>query len=529
MSNTGHYVVTLSEALQHALQGEDNLLIDVGVLVDDGYGATATTTLTITVEDDSPVARLANHSVYVGVDNINVNDLDAGFSNPVGNNPNGGSNQIRQIDTDQATNANEPAAYDTDQLRWGDNSSGTPLAVGSQSGYDLVDNAALVTSTGQDVKVGQEFLLGTFNHVNLPVYYTSLVSTNATWSADVVINGVSTRVEYTVTISHLETPNTDPDPRDRVTLPSGEVTVTVGTQQYQVVLLGFKDANGNVVSTVYTNENDSSNNFGIWGVVRSTDPLPAISSTVYGEAGADTGTLAWDAADVAANAAYGTFVGNTDGTYSFVMNRATKDSLDVGETLSITYDYTVTDSDGDTATATLTINMGGYQNITGTSGNDTLTGTTSNELLTGLAGGDSLSGGAGNDVLIGGKDSDQTLTGGDGADVFKWQLNDSATTTSPASDTVTDFQSADVLDLRDLLVGEEHAHGIGNLADYLSFSLSGSDTVIEINTTGALAANGPNQVITLTGVDAFSFYTPGSTDNAALIQALLDNGKLIVD
>ena len=54
---------------------------------------------------------------------------------------------------------------------------------------------------------------------------------------------------------------------------------------------------------------------------------------------------------------------------------------------------------------------------------------------------------------------------------------------APASDIITDFGVApaasggDVLDLRDLLVGENHNVGVGNLASYLHFEKVGADTM----------------------------------------------------
>jgi VCBS repeat-containing protein len=528
MASNGSYTVTLSEAVSHSGIGvEDELSFDVGVSVSDGT-ATATATLQITVEDDSPEAQAGSHNVYVGVDTININDLDAGFVNPVGSS--GGTTGITQTDRD-AEVPNVDDDPNIDRLRWG-------TSTGSgQSGYDLTETTngttllSYTTSTGADVDVGQEFQLGTFNHVNQPVTGVSLDTTQVTWGLDVVINSQAARINFTVTMDHTETPNNGADPRDIITLPSTEQVVNIAGVDYTVALLGFKDSSGAIVNTIYTNENSSSNNYGIWGVVRSTDPLPSVNGTVYGETGADLGALAWDATDIAANAAYGTFVGNADGTYSFEMNRATKDGLDVGETLTITYDFTVTDGDGDTATSTLTITMGGYQNIEGTVGNDTLTGSPGvvNDLLTGLAGSDNLDGGAGNDVLIGGADNDLTLTGGDGADVFKWELGDESTAPA-ATDTVTDLAPVeDVLDLRDLLVGEEHMDGIGNLAGYLNFTVSGTDTIVQISTTGELATTGADQQITLSGVNVYDYFTPGGSDNVALIQAMLNQGKLIVD
>lgn len=146
----------------------------------------------------------------------------------------------------------------------------------------------------------------------------------------------------------------------------------------------------------------------------------------------------------------------------------------------------------------------------------------------GGGGNDTIDGAAGSDTLRGGA-GDDLLTGGLGSDTFVWAFGDQGTAAAPARDTISDFNIApkaaggDVLDLRDLLVGEQHANGTGNLTDYLHFSKSGSNTVIDIKPAG----NGDVlQQITLSGVDL----TANSTLNdQAIIQDLLTKGKLITD
>jgi Ca2+-binding RTX toxin-like protein len=63
----------------------------------------------------------------------------------------------------------------------------------------------------------------------------------------------------------------------------------------------------------------------------------------------------------------------------------------------------------------LTIDVGGSQQNTPTSGNDSIIGGTGNDSIDALAGNDTINGGNGNDTLIGGADND-TLTGGLGND-----------------------------------------------------------------------------------------------------------------
>lgn len=120
------------------------------------------------------------------------------------------------------------------------------------------------------------------------------------------------------------------------------------------------------------------------------------------------------------------------------------------------------------------------------------------------------------------------MTGGLGSDTFRWMLGDQGTTTSPARDTITDFSLAlpasggDVLDLRDLLVGELHTGtNAGNLANFLHFNYSAGDTTVSVQSH----ASGVNQVIVLQGVDLVGSFT---TDQQ-IIQDLLTKGKLITD
>ncbi|WP_419895833.1 calcium-binding protein [Roseomonas sp. USHLN139] len=80
--------------------------------------------------------------------------------------------------------------------------------------------------------------------------------------------------------------------------------------------------------------------------------------------------------------------------------------------------------------------------LTGGAGQDTLSGLDGNDILNGGAGNDLLRGGNGNDTLRGGSGSD-TLEGGLGYDLFVIEPDRSLFNT----DSITDFNSADTLDL----------------------------------------------------------------------------------
>lgn len=175
--------------------------------------------------------------------------------------------------------------------------------------------------------------------------------------------------------------------------------------------------------------------------------------------------------------------------------------------------------------------------IYGYAGNDTLSGGRGNDILRGGVGEDTLNGGAGNDILIGGKGQD-ILVGGLGTDVFKWGRGDSGIAGSPVRDTISDFdtvtlvQGGDVLDVRDLLQGENTS----NLVNYLHFESVGSDTIIHISANGGYASDthhvsgnfssgNTTQQIVLTGIDL----TRGQTSDAAIIANLTAQQKLVTD
>ncbi|KKO47622.1 hypothetical protein VT06_15970, partial [Arsukibacterium sp. MJ3] len=151
-------------------------------------------------------------------------------------------------------------------------------------------------------------------------------------------------------------------------------------------------------------------------------------------------------------------------------------------------------------------------------GNDIVNSGAGNDVIYGGLGNDTINAGSGNDVLFGGFGND-TLTGGTGADVFAWQLGDQGTGAA-AVDVIKDFNTAqgDVIDLRDLLQGENS----DNITDYLSFSISGGNTTINIKHTGA---GNITQQITLEGVDLSSF----GTDTQAIIDSLINSGHLKID
>ncbi|MBI5109772.1 MAG: tandem-95 repeat protein, partial [Rhodocyclales bacterium] len=180
---------------------------------------------------------------------------------------------------------------------------------------------------------------------------------------------------------------------------------------------------------------------------------------------------------------------------------------------------------------------GGNDVLRGGDGGDTLDGGLGNDRLEAGAGNDSLTGGDGSDTLSGGAGND-TLTGGLLSDTFEWTLADAGAKGTPAVDTITDFNTAaapsggDVLDLRDLLSGENHSTATGNLANFLSFEKVGGDTKVHISSSGGFAggfnSGAEDQTVVLQGVDLYASVGVNATDQQ-IIQDLLNKGKLITD
>ena len=135
---------------------------------------------------------------------------------------------------------------------------------------------------------------------------------------------------------------------------------------------------------------------------------------------------------------------------------------------------------------------------------------------------------AANDNLV--DASSDPLTGTSEDDIFIWELADATS----ENDVVVGFgaEGNDILDLRDILQLEDSgAPGeIGNLDNYLSVSLEGSNTVIGVSSAGAFTGvaedvNFIDQTITLQNVDLVS----GNGDLEGIIQNMLDSGKLLTD
>lgn len=152
---------------------------------------------------------------------------------------------------------------------------------------------------------------------------------------------------------------------------------------------------------------------------------------------------------------------------------------------------------------------GGVTDTSGNAHNGTLSGMTAaanvvvrNDILTLLggdvietgAGDDTITAGDGNDTIFGGAGNDM-LSGGNDADTF---IFESTTAFGVANiDDILDFSTADddALDLSDLISGFS-----GTITDYLQFTTSGSDTIVQVDGNGLTGGSSFQTIASLNGV-----------------------------
>jgi VCBS repeat-containing protein len=358
-------------------------------------------------------------------------------------------------------------------------------------------------------------------------YGSFVINTNGTYtyaltSNDAKVNALNDGQTLTDTIAYTVT-----DPSGATSTSTLTITINGHTDSYSA-------------TSVITGNNSANNLTGTGG----DDSISALGGNDYVEAGGGNDVV---------------YAGDSGTGTTSVANL-------VNSTFMTTDDNNMLSGTGILRTAVASNTNKGYGDLVhGGAGNDALFGENGSDLLYGGTGNDYLNGGASNDALRGGAGDDRleggagsdVLRGDSGADVFTWSLNDGNPTNgvtaagfgnaygvgntiglSGTTDRIMDFSKADgdVLDLRDLLVGEDH-QGLasGNLSNYLHFEVSNGNTVVHVSTTGGFTGGtynsaNENQTIVLTGVNLLQDNS-GTTllNDNAVIQDLLTNKRLIVD
>ncbi|SIR89146.1 type I secretion C-terminal target domain (VC_A0849 subclass) [Sphaerotilus natans] len=560
LNDTGAYTVTLSGPVRHAGSGEDTLSFNLGFTATQGsYSASGVATLTI--EDDAP-ATIADQSTSVTLQDTNLLitlDTSGSMLSTLTTGALAGTTRldaaiaaIKKLLDSYAEFGNVAVQLvtfsdtaTTPSSTWMSVSAAKVLlenlTTGGNTNYDAALAAAQAAfSTSGRLTTGQN--VAYFFSDGNPTAPSGSIGVDATeeaaWASFLAaqqMNAYAIGMTSDVSASRL-------DPI--------AWTTTGGTAASSIIVSDLNQLSGVLQSTVPIPTGDLVTG----GEIRSGGQIGAdggfvqsvtIDGVSYALASASARTIVVSGGTSAATfdatnklltvttAQGGKFIIDMDdGTYEYRVPASVAAKVATEEMR-----YVVSDKDGDTASATVTVRVND-PSIVGTINADTLTGdATTADYISGLGGNDTLSGLGGNDTLVGGTGSDW-LTGGAGNDVFAWSLNDQGSKGAPAVDTITDFEiGADILDLRDLLVGEGFGAGntAGNLANYLDFEVSGTNTTIHVSTTGAFtggtySAAAEDQTIVLQNVDLPSALglTSGATD-AQIISAMLTQGKLVVD
>ncbi|PJG58261.1 hypothetical protein CUC53_13655 [Aeromonas cavernicola] len=379
-ANPPSYTFTLLKPLSHVVDGQsqtltsqDELRFTVNYQVNKSEFATTNGSFDLAIRDDVPVAKADDNQVDVLVDSFKVSGVEANWTEW-----SGGENTVNR--SDSADNDEG-----LDQLRWGGGD--------KQSGYGFMDNDSALKGL---IPINEEIKLGVFTHYNYPIKSGTSISAatmKVTFSV-IDASGVITPVTLTINFDHNETSNSGADPRDIITI--GETTATFNFlgKFYTLSVLGFRDASGALVKSIYTDEN-ATNNFDL--VVKMTEgsgyALPKATGNVLANdlAGADGGLSVIGYGVGSSNATYtngaGTSITGLYGVLTIMANGAytyqvTKSGSQIPADARETSTYSVRDGDGDTTNSVLTINVNAFNHhgapahlpltVEGTDLNDTM-------------------------------------------------------------------------------------------------------------------------------------------------------------
>ncbi|MGG2295802.1 choice-of-anchor K domain-containing protein [Aeromonas veronii] len=353
-ANPPSYTFTLLKPLSHTVDGQstaltsqDELRFTVNYEVSKSGAETATGSFDLAVRDDVPVAVVNDARVSVLVDSFDVSGIEANWTDW-----RGGSSVIRGDSNDNDSGL--------DQIRWGGGN--------NPSGYGFMDNDAALNGA---IPINEEIKLGTFTHYNNPIYNDAIsaATMEVTFSVTDALGRV-TPIKLVVNFNHNETPNDRWGNGDDI-ISIGNTTATFNFEgkAYTLEVLGFRDAGGNVVKTIYTKEN-ASNSFDL--IVKLVEgsgyQLPQTTGNVLANdlAGADGGlsvigygvgsssTTYTNGAGTQVVGLYGVLTILANGAYTY---QVTKNGSQIPADAREVFSYSVRDGDGDTTNSTLTISV----------------------------------------------------------------------------------------------------------------------------------------------------------------------------
>ncbi|WP_421216356.1 choice-of-anchor K domain-containing protein [Aeromonas jandaei] len=352
-ANPPSYTFTLIKPLSHLVDGQsseltsqDELRITVNYEVSKAGFDTTPDHFIVAVRDDVPVAVVDDAKVNVVVDSFQVSGVDANWVSW------SGGSYVKARDSDDVNPGK-------DQIRWGGGN--------NPSGYGFMDNDAALNGS---IPINEEIKLGTFTHYNNPIDYSAISAATMEVTFSVMDSmGRMTQVTVTINFNHNETPNNWSDPRDIITIGTATASFNFEGKVYSLEVLGFRDAGGNVVKTIYTNEN-ASNSFDL--IVKLVEgsgyQLPQTTGNVLANdlAGADGGlsvigygvgsssTTYTNGAGTQVVGLYGVLTILANGAYTY---QVTKNGSQIPADAREVFSYSVRDGDGDTTNSTLTISV----------------------------------------------------------------------------------------------------------------------------------------------------------------------------
>jgi T1SS-143 domain-containing protein len=501
----GNYEVLLSGALDHAQPGEGELPIEFGVAVSYAGGPAVNTTLTVTVEDDSPIAD-AIDGVVANAAGASVSGMliDTGADIPsdltFSGTPPAGLTSLG-MPVEYAVSGNVLTATAGDETVF-------TLSANGDGGYDFDLLRPLDLSTYFADFTGKTNAGGPATYAIFDDGSFAILDAENSDTYWVVVSGTS--ADGTPGEVNPSTPGMGVD--NNLLQPGEEILFDFDNEA--------RDGDRNLVYHA---------RIGVQGLTGSE----AVSYTVYyADANGNPAGLPLMMSGVVppddllvVDAPNGLYLdkitvqveGDANNTWIRLTTLETFTRND-SEPVTLDFGFNGTDADGDEVSGAFSITL---QNSGDVIADDT------GQALGGDPGDNILIGGAGDDILTGGP-GDDTLTGGPGSDTFAWDDGDQGTIALPAIDHITDFDMADtaaggdVLDIGDLL---DPAATEDTIANYIGIETDGGDTILNINSGGNIGA-GADQRIVLEGIDLTN---GGVLDTNAIIADLLDRGKLVID
>ncbi|QYJ75009.1 retention module-containing protein [Shewanella sp. FJAT-52076] len=332
--------------LPHNVDYDSLSVTGIKVVATDTSGQTAKADVTVSVADSQHIAVDDSNQVNVQIDSFEVREITAAWT--------GWTAESTSSDVQTSDGDDDDSAHDI--IRWGDVNGDDP-----RSGYNFDENTSIQVG---DVGLNQNIVLGTFTHVNNPIYGDSAI-TKATLEVTLMINGVPAKV--TLQFDHNETGG-DNNPADIVTVANTSSEFVYDGARYTLKVMGFLDNQGNVVTSIETAEGrETSFPLVVQLIPGAGFDLPSVTGDVLFNdiQGADGNKEIFALSHGGSNASesngtfvvqgtYGTLTLYSDGKYTYQVT--TVGSL-IPDNAVDKFSYTIEDNDGDLSTADLSISV----------------------------------------------------------------------------------------------------------------------------------------------------------------------------